>query len=100
MEERILIVRHVLELAAQRRVDDRAGQHDVHPLPDTVGPAAPPGIDQVDLRAVFGHLFAEQLRVSIRVSRHEGRAEEAGEGGDRLGHIRSRSQPACWCSPS
>ncbi len=85
IEHRIGPVGDVVELPGERRANHRARVADLHPRPDAVRTAAPPGVDQPHLRVMAGDPVAEELRVHGRVQHHERGAEAGAERRLRLG---------------
>ena len=84
MEKRILVVRRILQIPAQRCVHNGPRDVDVHACADAKGAAAPARVDQVDLRIVPLHALAQHRGIDVRVAGHERLAKKAGECADRV----------------
>ena len=74
----------ILERAVERGVDVDAVVDERDAVTHAVGALDPAGVDQVDAGLAFGDALAEHVGVDHRVKRHEGLAEQGGEGGHGL----------------
>ncbi len=84
-----------VQVAIQRRVEQRARVLDGYPVGRTRGAARPPGVQQYATRLVLFHLLAQQIRIHRRHARHEWTPVARAESGLRLFHTHLRSRQLC-----